>query len=255
MVKRYKIVALAVCAASLFAFPAQSNAAYGDYGYCGSLVSPDAWCPSSITVQNIYNKAMYVGSGQVRVGIRQILSGGAIYNRKFATNVVATNSQTYWSNAQVANASSNRHTIYGYAQYCDGSCPTPSSSRSVGRLLNSSKLSKGLAKAATATRYSDGSSISTRTGNGKQCLGRKSGTSFTESCNSTSGDAKLIITEDSVLGVPTGQTLVYGVAPKGAASVRVSVGRNPSTATKVENGVFSVTVKGTADLEPRVVAD
>ena len=228
---------------------------YYDYGYCGILKNPDTWCAAGGGYrQNIYNKAMYVGAGTVRVGIRQDLQSGLILNRKFGNNEVSTNSQTYWSIAQVANASSGRHTIYGYAQACDGSCASPASAQSVTRMLNTAnyRSKKGMRKSVLAARFADGGSIATREGKGKHCVARKRGADYTENCAAT--DVPLLVTEDHVLGTPTGRTLVFGEAPEGATSVRVSLGGGASEVVTVENGVFSTTVDGTADQQPRVTA-
>lgn len=242
--------------AAFCALPVASSSAvtYYDYAYCGALLNPDQWCSSGATRQNIYNRALYVGSGQVRVGIRQDLAGGLILNRKFAYNDVATNSQAYYSVAQAANASSSRHTVYGYGQVCSG-CASPASAKSVTRLLNTATLrtKKGMRKSVLAAKYNDGSSIATRDGNGNRCIARKQGTDYTESCVA-SGTTRLIVTEDFVIGVATGQTLVFGVAPANASSVRVAVGKNAAKIVPVENGVFSATVDGTADQEPFVTA-
>lgn len=262
-ISRFRTMLGALCVAATLAVSASSASASTNYSYCGVWVGVDAWCSSGSVRSVIYNKGM-IATGY-RVGIRQDINGGPIVNRKFGTTTVATNSQAYFSTAKVANASSSARVVVGALTDCPecvhpaiasgGSSPTTAAATAFQLNTATGPGTNELPTANIAAIMKDGSAIASRVGPSGTCIGRTSGTDYTESCSPRVSDfgASSVVTEDLTVDLRPGTSRVFGIAPPGANEVLVSLGARRATATPVVDGVFVAVVAGPASALPRVV--
>jgi hypothetical protein len=280
--RRVFACAVAVAALAAAALPSAAQAGAGVYWY--GLLYPDQWSPQGVDALITYNRAVYYGSGTVRVGIRQTdtwgTSYGEIFNRKFADNYVSTNSSARRSLAQAANASGNRHTIEGYAQWCDGCQLARASSR--GRRarraayedeLRAQRAELGVLRRARRSYDAPSDRLAadpasrqfgwTRTDMRRAfagpdgddyyvvpgvrvCVFRdRQGSEVTGTCNRTAaierGDVTIVEELDG------GRVRVFGLAPDGVERVAIGYPGRPGAATaNVAGNVFAVVLEADA---------